>query len=61
MNSCEKIGCYKKRNNAKITDKEREEKLLRRISKRAEKHNLNKTFINNIFQEIFNESKRLQK
>ena len=61
MRSCKKIGCYKKRTNSKITDKEREEKMLRKISKEAEKYRLNKTFINKIFQEIFNESKRLQR
>ena len=60
MTICKKIGYYKKSNRTKITDKEREQQMLKRIEYQASKYRLNKTFINAIFQEILDESKRVQ-
>ena len=60
MTVCKKIGCYKKSNNEKITDKEREKQMLKRISHQLSKYNLSKPFVNTIFKEILNESKRIQ-
>jgi chorismate mutase len=61
MESSQKIGNFKKSHSSMITDKEREEKMLRRISRQSKKYHLNEQFINTVFQEILNESKRLQK
>ncbi len=61
MQASKEIGEYKKATQSKIIDRVREKQMLDRISKKAGNYNLNKTFINNIFQEIMDESKRLQK
>ena len=52
------IGDYKKKNGLKIVDKERELQVINNIKKYSNEH---KKFIINIFKNIINYSKRIQK
>lgn len=53
-----KIGDYKKKNNFKIRDLERENKI---IGGKIKESKLNKIFVKNLYSLIFRESRRIQK
>jgi len=55
------IGRYKKQNNLKIQDKIREKQLIKNIKQKAEKYNLNKKYINQLFKLILKNSRDIQK
>ncbi len=53
------IGNYKSRNKMKIIDKKREMQVINNIKKYSNKEN--KKFITNVFKNIINYSKKIQK
>lgn len=54
---CKKIGDYKKQNNLPIQYLQREKEI---ITTKTNMTNLNKTFIKELFELIFKESKKIQ-
>jgi len=56
-----KVGDFKKKNNMKIIDLGREKIMLEELSKKAIKLGLDKTFINQVFKLIIQNSRDLQK
>lgn len=60
MSLMPEIGRYKKEKNLPIFDEDREVKIMGKLKKIAKEHNLDESFVEEIFLSIFNESKRLQ-
>ena len=56
-----KIGIYKKVNGVKIFDKERENKILKKIRAESRKYKTNEKNIEKIFKSIIKNSKEIQK
>jgi chorismate mutase len=54
------IGIYKKQNSIPIFDEEREIEIMKKLKKIAKEHNLDESFVEEIFLSVFNESKRIQ-
>jgi chorismate mutase len=55
------IGKFKKQNNLPIRDKKREKQLFILLSQKAEKFNLDKKYINQLFKLILKNSRDNQK
>ncbi|MFH1358350.1 MAG: chorismate mutase [archaeon] len=55
-----KVGEYKKNNNLPIQDIKREEELLNKLNQLAKKNNLSKTYINQLFKIILQNSRDIQ-
>ncbi len=54
------IGLYKKENDIAIFDEKREVEIMKNLKKIAKEHNLDESFVEEIFLSVFNESKRIQ-
>lgn len=56
-----KIGEYKKRNNLPIIDKRREREKIKNLSELAQKYNLSKSLIKDIFNLFFKQAYKTEK
>jgi len=54
------IGLFKKENNIDIFDESREIEIMKRLKKVAAEHNLDESFVEEVFLSMFNEAKRIQ-
>jgi chorismate mutase-like protein len=55
------IGEYKNKNNLSVQDKKREKQILATIQEKAEKNNLDKKYIKQIFKAVLRSSRKIQK
>lgn len=60
-NLAKQIGNVKKSLEMPVFDKKREEEIMKKISKRAERLGLDKKFVKEVFRNIFKNSKASQK
>ncbi len=61
MKIVKKVGEYKKKNNMKITDKKREEKIYAEVRRNAKKYDLFPEYIEQVFRCIISNSKKAEK
>ena len=60
MSLMPEIGLYKKGKNLSVLDEKREIEIMKKLKKISKEHNLDESFVEEIFLSIFNESKRVQ-
>jgi|TARA_B100001971_G_C18250384_1_gene577691 chorismate mutase len=60
MSLMPEIAEYKKNHNVPIFDEAREQQIMKNLQKIAEQQGLDKSFVEEVFLSVFNESKRIQ-
>ena len=60
MSLMPEIGRYKKENNIPVTDENREVEIMKTLKKVAKEHELDESFVEEVFLSVFNEAKRIQ-
>lgn len=61
MKLSKKLGIFKKKNNLKRINREREKEMIKNLEKKAKKLGLDKKFINDLFKPIILHSRKVQK